>query len=276
MKYNKIFTGFWVLLSTTLLVWAQEKETDDLGTQEVTVVKSFSPSLKNVFKIRTNPSVDDSLVKKKLRVDYTFEPIPVVSTFVPNKASPLKLQRQESSFYHNSYASGGLGNQSFFKLDFSSMIPLDRYQSIGFKFLYASLGPIENTLLSSDQKRTSLDLIHQYKQNNMRVDSDLRFDRQAHNFYGFYDLNWENIPSLRLDEIDPSQNLNYLTIRSRWHWYDNVFRKVDFSTHITTDSFESTEHIANINTQLRVPIFNQYIELTPVLSWSTQILSENI
>ena len=263
MKYNRIFIGFWILLLTPLLVLAQEEETNDLGTQEVIVIKSYSPSLKNVFKIRTNPKMYDSLIQKKLGIDYTFEPIPVVSTFIPNKASPLKLQRQKSSFYHNSYASGGLGNQSFFKLDLSSMVTLDRSQSIGLKFLYASLGSIEGTLLNSEEKRTSLDLIHQYKQNNMRVDSDLRYDRQAHNFFGLYDLNWQNIPSFRPDVIDPSQKLNYISIRSRWQWYDSVFRKVHFSTHITTDSFESTEHIVNINTQLRVPIFDQYLEFKP-------------
>ena len=263
MNYNRIFIGFWMLILAIKCVWAQEEENDDLGTQEVTVVKSFSPSLKNVFKIRTNPKVEDSLIQKKIEVNYTFEPIPVVSTFVPNKASPLKLQRQESSFYHNSYASGGLGNQSFFKIDFSTMLPLDRSQSIGFKLYYASLGSIENTLLKSDQNRTSLDLIHQYKQNNMRVDSDLRFDRQGHNFFGLYDLNWEFIPSFRPEVIDPGQSLNYLSIRSRWQWYDSVFRKVNFNTYITTDSFNSKEHIVNINTLLRVPIFNQYLELTP-------------
>ena len=97
----------------------------------------------------------------------------------------------------------------------------------------------------------------------MRVESDLRYDRQAHNFFGLYDLNWQNIPSFRPDLIDPSQKLNYISIRSRWQWYNSVFRKVDFSSHITTDSFHSTEHIVNINTQLRVPIFDQYLELKP-------------
>jgi hypothetical protein len=67
-----------------------QEETDDLGTQEVTIVKSYSPSLKSVFKIRTQPIIDDSLVQKKVKVDYTFKSIPVLSTFVPNKATPIK------------------------------------------------------------------------------------------------------------------------------------------------------------------------------------------
>jgi hypothetical protein len=98
----------------------------------------------------------------------------------------------------------------------------------------------------------------------MRVDSDLRFDRQGHNFFGLYDdLNWVNISSFRPDVIDPSQNLNYLSIRSRWQWYEGLFDEVNFNTHITTDSFDSAEHIVKINTQIRIPFFNQYIKLTP-------------
>ena len=262
MKYNKIFIVFYFFMSLPIL--AQEEEKDDLGTQEVTVVRSYNPSLKSVFKIRTNPEIDDSLVQKKIKVDYTFEPVPVVSTFVPNKATPLKLQRRESSFFYNSYVMGGLGNQSSSQFNFSTMVPLDRMQSIGLEFLYNKVGPIDKTVLNSDQKRTSFNLLHQYKQNNMRVDSDLRFDRQGHNFFGQYDdLNWTNISSFRPDVIDPSQNLNYLSIRSRWQWYDGLFNKVNFNTHITTDSFDSSEHIVKINTQMRIPFFNQYLELIP-------------
>ena len=265
MKYNKIFIAFWLALSLSFVARAQEQETDDLGTQEVTVIKSYSPSLKSVFKIRTNPEIDDSLAKKKIKVDYTFEPIPVVSTFVPNKATPLKLQRQESSFYHNSYVLGGIGNQSYLQFNFSTMVPLDRIQSIGLKLLYNKVGVIDQTLLNSEQSRTSLNLLHQYKQNNMRVDSDLRFDRQGHNFFGLYDLDWTKISSFRSNVIDPTQNLNYLSIRSRWQSYDGLFNKVNFSTHITTDSFDSSEHIVKINTQMRIPFFNQYLELMPHL-----------
>ncbi len=67
MKYNNIFIGFWLFLFGPIIAVAQEEETDDLGTQEVTVVKSYSPSLKSVFKIQTLPEIDDSLVQKKSR-----------------------------------------------------------------------------------------------------------------------------------------------------------------------------------------------------------------
>ena len=265
MKYNLRLFGFWMMLSYSLLGFAQEQEKDDLGTQEVTVVKSYSPSLKNVFKIRSNPSIDDSLVQKKQKVNYSFEPIPVLSTFIPNKASPLKLQRQERSIYQNAYISAGFGNQSHPQLGFSSMVPLDRTQSIGLKFLYSSVAGIEGTILNSQQNRTTLDLMHQYKKNNMRVDSDLRFDRQGHNFFGIDDIS--NIPTFRSEAVDPSQNLNYLSTRSRWQWYDGIFNGVNFDTHVTTDSYDSSEYIVKINALINIPIWDLFIEIIPKLEW---------
>lgn len=266
MKPLNYHLFFGLLLWGSFLVKAQEEGADDLGTQEVTVVKSYSPNLKDVFKIRSLPAAEDTLVYKKQKIEYTFETIPVVSTFIPNKASPLKLNRQERTTGHNSYVSGGIGNNAFLKFDISSMVPLDRIQSIGFKMLRTKVGSIENTLLNSEQNRTTLDLLHQHKQNKMRVDSDLRFDRQGHNFFGLYNFDWNNIPSFRAEVIDPTQNLNYLSIRSNWQWYDAVFRKVNFNTHFTTDSFDSSEYILKINTQILLPFLRNYIELIPKIS----------
>ena len=67
MKHNKIFIAVCLLLYLPIMTVAQEEETDDLGTQEVTVVRSYNPSLKSVFKIRTNPEIEDSLVKKQIK-----------------------------------------------------------------------------------------------------------------------------------------------------------------------------------------------------------------
>ena len=87
-----------VVFLFTLILSAQKNQTeDDLGTQEVTVVKSYRPNLKNVFKISSIPKIADSLIQNKKKVNYTFKSVPVISTFIPNKATPLKLKRQEAN-----------------------------------------------------------------------------------------------------------------------------------------------------------------------------------
>ena len=263
MKINSISIKLFFGLMLPFLGWSQGEEKDNLGIQQVTVTKSYSPSLSNVFKIRSKPELNDSLSKKKLGVNYTFLSVPVISTFVPNKASPLKLQKQEATFFYNSYVSGGLGNKSSLLLDAAIMLPLDRSQGLGFDFRRSAISGVEGTLLPSDQSRTTLNLLHQYKTKSLDVNSDFRFDRQNHNFYGISEGDRTNFDSSPTDNTDAKQHLNYLSIRSKWQWYESPFSKLYFNTSITTDYFDTTENILKINTQMRFPLFGKYLEVTP-------------
>ena len=258
------FKYLFIVLLLSPILSAQKKQTgEDLGTQEVTVVKSYRPNLKNVFKISSTPEIADSLIQEKQKVNYTFKPVPVISTFIPNKATPLKLKRQEANRFHNSYVSTGIGSQSEMLMSFSSMVSFDRYHSAGISLRYNSLGGIPGTILESTEKRLILNFLHQYKKRNMRIESDLRFDGQRHNFYGLKDLKWENIPSFRPSVVNPTQRLNYLTARSKYQWYNSVFSKLNLNSHFTTDYFNSKEYIIKINALLRIPIFGNYLELIP-------------
>ena len=262
MKYNNIFIGLWLFLFGSILLWPKKKPMI-LVLKRLLWLNLIAPASKVFLKFK--PFLRLTILWfKKIKVDYTFESIPVLSTFVPNKATPSNCTPRKF-FLSQLIRDGGNWKSVLSSIQSFDHGTLDRMQSIGLEFLYNKVGAIDQTLLNSDQKRTSLNLLHQYKQNNMRVDSDLRFDRQGHNFFGLYDLDWTKISSFRSNVIDPTQNLNYLSIRSRWQVYDGLFNKVNFSTHITTDSFDSTEHIVKINTQIRIPFFNQYLELIPHL-----------
>ena len=54
---------FLLLFSLELL--AQNKDKSKIGIQEVVIVKSYSPNLNEVFKIKTNPKVPDSVYTSK-------------------------------------------------------------------------------------------------------------------------------------------------------------------------------------------------------------------
>ena len=89
MQIYKVFKNIVFLFTLPLILSAQKNQNDDdLGTQEITVIKTFIPNLKNVFKIVHTPELDDSLINKKQKVIYTFKPFEAVSTFIPNKATP--------------------------------------------------------------------------------------------------------------------------------------------------------------------------------------------
>ena len=52
MQIYKVLKNIVFLFALPLILSAQKNQNDeDLGTQEITVIKTFTPNLKNVFKI---------------------------------------------------------------------------------------------------------------------------------------------------------------------------------------------------------------------------------
>ena len=111
MKLMDKFKSFILLLllfcSSILL---SQKNDDDIATEEVVVIKSYTPILNEAFKIKSAPIIPNSVFSPKKNILYKFKDIPVVSTFQPNKASPLKLKQRKSSIPFNTIFSGAYGN----------------------------------------------------------------------------------------------------------------------------------------------------------------------
>ena len=95
MKSSKRIYYYIIIGLAGCFMQAQEKEA--LKIQEVLVVKSYTPSLSDVFKIKDGIQIPDSLKTKGKVLKFNIKPIAVVSTFEPNKASPLKLKRRSYS-----------------------------------------------------------------------------------------------------------------------------------------------------------------------------------
>jgi len=99
MNRQLLFVFFFCFVG---FVFGQERE--NIGVQEVTVIKSYTPSLQDVFKLRQSPSVIDSIIAPKKEVSYSIFSVPVASTFVPSKGSARKLQPKKKKPQFNSRA----------------------------------------------------------------------------------------------------------------------------------------------------------------------------
>ena len=65
MKKNKLFLLMAMLISGIVVCEAQETE---IGTEEVTVVKPYAPSVSDAFKIKSVPGLIDSIVRRKKQI----------------------------------------------------------------------------------------------------------------------------------------------------------------------------------------------------------------
>ncbi len=255
MIKNSIYFLIVFYLGLPEMAWSQEKENDNLVTQQVTVVKSYNPSLSDVFQIKTTPEIPDSIGTQKQKVVYSILSVPVVETFEPNKASPLELIRTELEKPYNTIFGVGYGTKGQLYLDFSTSLTLDREQQVGFLLYRDGFGGnVNNTLLESRQSYLLLGLQHALKNTNFRGDSKLSFSRAAHNYFGLYnDQQWD---ALTLASVAPAINRNYLTLSSQWQWYDGVLQEMDFKADLTTDNFGSSEQKMNLIAKSAVPFLD--------------------
>ena len=231
-------------------IYAQEK--NEIRTQKVLVMKSYTPSLLDAFMINPKLIVPDTLVSDKKILDFFIKTIPVISTFVPNKATPLKLQRRSSTTPYNTFFSGGIGLKNQLYFDVSSVITIDRKQSFGLKLYRDGFDSnVVNTLLQSNQNYGRFGLHHNLRSNNYSVNSYMQLIGVKNNYYGLYDKEWN---SQIINFLDPSVKRNFFKLRTLWDWYDYVVKEMEFQANITTDNFNTSEQQIVLNTDFEIPL----------------------
>ena len=245
-----LYFGLFFTMLFGIKIYAQEK--NEIGTQKVLVIKSYTPSLMDAFMINPTLIVPDTLVSDKKILDFFIKSIPVISTFVPNKATPLKLQQRSSTTPYNTFFSGGIGLKNQLYFDFSSVIAIDRKQSFGLKLYRDGFdSDISNTLLQSNQNYNRFGLHHNLRSNNYSVNSSMQLIGAKNNYYGLYNKEWD---SQIINFLDPSVKRNFFKLRTHWDWYDYVVKDMEFQANITTDNFKTSEQQVALNTDFEIPL----------------------
>lgn len=104
---NKIIIS--LLLLAFQCSFAQKKE-ENIGTEVVNVVKPYTPTISDAFKVKETPSLNDEGNIKKETIKYTVFSFPVASTFTPSKgkAEGVEKAKQEQLFKNYLTVGGGI------------------------------------------------------------------------------------------------------------------------------------------------------------------------
>jgi hypothetical protein len=90
---TKIFQnniGLVIILIASHLSFAQKKD-ENIGTEVVNVVKPYTPTISDAFKVKEIPALEDADNTKKEEIKYNFFSFPVASTFVVGAAIPVLI-----------------------------------------------------------------------------------------------------------------------------------------------------------------------------------------
>ncbi len=235
---------FLFLLSISIS-YAQKKE-NSIDTESIVIVKSFTPSLSDAFKIKSNPFISDSISNSKFELVYDLKKIPVISTFEPNKATPLKLKQKVLYNPFNTFFSGAFGNKNQLFFNISSLVEIDRSQRFGLNFYKDGFGnDIDNTILRSNQNYNEIGFNHNLRNNQYNVNTQFKFSKSLNNYFGLNENVWDQS---FLNSIDPQIRRNNFKVRSDWNWYDYFFNDFVLQANLSTDNFGSIEKQIGLST----------------------------
>lgn len=232
---------------------------DPIDSETVTVVKPYSPSVREASKIKAVPGKADSVSTTKKSVKYNIFSVPVASTFTPVKGRATRVERVRPPKAYDNYATLGLGNYTNVLAEFFSNIEVNRDQNFGVYLLHnSSQGGIDGVLLDNKFYDTSLNLNYGSKDRDYSWNTELGVQHQLFNWYGIS----ENVPMTDaeiLTTVDPQQNYYSVFGGGNIELYDSFFKTANLEIRQTGDAFGTSEQKVDLNSTLEFNIADELI-----------------
>lgn len=254
MRTAKLY--LFILFLSSGVIRAQE--TENIGTETVTVVKPYSPSVSDAFKIKSIPKVNDSIELKKKPIEYVIFSVPVASTFTPAKAKAARVEKVPLPTIYNTYALVGLGNFNNAIVDFYTSREVGRDENlfdIGLTH-FSSRGDIDSTPLDTDFYNTNLDLSFAKKDRDYDWSVGVGLGHQLYNWYG---LESGAFTETQLAGIDETQNYFNAEATAKLNVEDSFFKNGKLVLRRFWDALETSENRAVFTSELEVPISSEMV-----------------
>lgn len=211
----------------------------DLGSEMVEVVRQYTPSVNDAFKIREMPSITDTIGLQKRPVQYSIFSVPVASTFTPERGRAVNLERSARMNIYDNYATLGFGNYTSILAELSSNIEVSRTDNFGIFFTHnSSQGGIDDVLIEDKYYDSELNLNYTSRQRNMRWRTDVGIEHRLYNWYG--------LGSGLGSELSPSfmaqQNYYSAYAGGELSFNDAFFKDINVDYRFFGDRFSSMEH----------------------------------
>lgn len=165
--------------------FAQERTKDTLDTEVVNVVKPYTPTISDAFKVKETPTLDDETTATKKEIKYNIFSIPVASTFTPAKGKAAAVNKAKQIKLYDNYASLGVGTYTTILGEVYLNHTLGRGETVGgYLNHHSSAGGIDGLLLDDNFMDTNLNAHYSKKLRDFSWTVDGGFQYQTYNWYG--------------------------------------------------------------------------------------------
>lgn len=269
INFKKIITITLILF--TQLTFAQKKD-ENIGTEVVNVVKPYTPTISDAFKVNEIPVLNDAENAKKEIIKYNIFSFPVASTFTPSKGKAEGVEKEKQVHLFSNYATLGIGNYGTLNAELFVNQELTANDYVGGMFRHlSSQGGIKDVELKDSFYDTALDLTYGVRGNELAWNLDLGYQNQIYNWYGMpMGFGSSLSPSDRenlIDGINPQQSYNNIYLGGKVEISDNIVKDASLKFNHFSDAFDSSENRFYVKPTFEFGIDNLAIKTNVVVDY---------
>ncbi|AWK04988.1 TonB-dependent receptor [Flavobacterium crocinum] len=248
---------------------AQVKKNESIGTETVNVVKPYSPTISDAFKVKENPSLDDSGNQQKEVIKYSILSVPVASTFTPSKGKAEGVEKAKKERLFNNYATLGVGNYSTLNAELFVNQDLGNNDYVAGMFRHhSSQGGIKDVELNDEFYDTSINVGYGQNNRDNNWNVDLGYQNQIYNWYGLPADFGSTIPAQRYDlinSINPDHSYNTIWLGGNAEFTESIFSNLAAKFTHFSDSYSSSENRFFVKPTFTVDVMDQAIKTNVIV-----------
>ena len=232
---------------------------ENIGSEVVNIVKPYTPTISDAFKVKEIPSLAEGDAHKKETIQYNIFSFPVASTFTPSKGTAATVDPQEKEKLFSNYATLGFGNYGTANAELFITKNISRTSYVGGMLRHlSSQGGIKDLVLDDKYSNTSLDVTYGVRERNLSWNIDLGVKNQMYNWYG---LPTENIvfDETTIKSIDSKQSYNTIALGGKVDFKASFFSGADMQFKHFSDGLNSSENRFFIKPNFDFQLLNQKI-----------------
>jgi hypothetical protein len=271
MKFKIRYTAAFILVLAFQTVFSQKKD-ENIGTEVVNVVKPYTPTISDAFKVKETPTLEDEDNSKKTDIKYNIFSFPVASTFTPSKGRAANVDKTPQEKIYKNFASLAVGNYNTINAELFVTENVGETGYVGGMFRHLSSGGgIDEVELDDSFNDSSLDLTYGTKLQTLSWNLDAGYQNQGYNWYGLPEgfgaaLTPEDRDDL-IDSIDPKHMYHNAYVGTKLTFNEGFFNGLSAKYNRFWDSYGSTENRFFAKPQFSFEINATKIKLDAVVDY---------
>jgi hypothetical protein len=259
--------------------FAQKKD-ENIGTEVVNVVKPYTPTISDAFKVSETPVLDDAENTKKEVIKYSIFSFPVASTFTPSKGKAEGVEKEKQAHLFNNYATFGGGNYGTFNAELFVNQELGANDYVGGMFRHlSSQGGIKDVELDDSFYDTYIDLTYGIREKDLSWNLDLGYQNQIYNWYGLPTGFGTTLTPLDranlIDGMNPQHVYNTIYLGSKIALEGSFLKEASVKFNHFSDNFGSSENRFYVKPSFEFNINDKLIKTNVIVDYLNGSFEKN-